>query len=727
MLGGKTMKNIRRLAITFTVMLLALLCITATVSAANIVESGTCGENLTWTLDNAGTLTISGKGKMYDYELLGAPWCYPDVTIKKIVVKSGVTYIGDDAFSRFAYEVTEVSLPKTLTEIGDFAFTSCSKLGKIEFPESITTIGRSAFEGCFALSEVTFHDGLKTVKDSAFYDCVALQYIMLPNTVTSIGDRAFENCSYLDTAYLPAKLKTIPTALFRNCYFLQTVYLPATLTEIKEEAFLGCDSLMTIYYLGDEDQWPRIKVESGNDPLDYAQVHLTTMITKQPEDVRAAVGDTVKLSTDTSRDGCTFQWYYWAPNADEWKPCKQSSAKKKTLTFTATEKLDGYYYCCEITDPYGNVGTTRVALLTIVEPPKITTQPKTAVAPEGSTAKVTIKAKGEGLKYQWYIKNEGGSKFSKSSVTSATYSCKMSEKTDGRQAYCVITDKYGNTVKSKTVTLYLGNPAKITTQPKNAAAPEGKVAKATVKATGDGITYTWYIKNPGKDKFGKSSVTSATYSCKMSETTDGRKAYCVITDKYGTSVKTETVTFYMGNPAKIKTQPKSVVAEEGTTAKTTVKASGDGLTYQWYIKNPGKDKFGKSSVTSATYSCKMSETTDGRKAYCVITDKYGTSVKTDTVTFYMGNPITITTQPKSASAENGEVVKVKVKATGDGLKYQWYIKNPGKDKFGKSAVTSATYSCKMSASTDGREVYCVITDQYGISVKTKTVTVTLAS
>ena len=84
-----------------------------------------------------------------------------------------------------------------------------------------------------------------------------------------------------------------------------------------------------------------------------------------------------------------------------------------------------------------------------------------------------------------------------------------------RQLYCVLTDEYGNTVQTKTVTLRMA--ASITEQPKSVAAPEGLVAKTKVKAAGDDLTYQWYIKNPGKTKFSKSSVTSATYSCKMSE------------------------------------------------------------------------------------------------------------------------------------------------------------------------------------------------------------------
>ena len=66
-----------------------------------------------------------------------------------------------------------------------------------------------------------------------------------------------------------------------------------------------------------------------------------------------------------------------------------------------------------------------------------------------------------------------------------------------------------------------------------------------MKATGDGITYQWYIKNPGQDSFSKSSVTSATYSCKMTAKISGRQAYCKITDKYGNTVKTKTVNLYV--------------------------------------------------------------------------------------------------------------------------------------------------------------------------------------
>ena len=117
----------------------------------------------------------------------------------------------------------------------------------------------------------------------------------------------------------------------------------------------------------------------------------------------------------------------------------------------------------------------------------IKTQPKTGYAKMGETVKVSVKAEGTGLKYQWYIKNANSKKYSKSSVTSATYSAKMTEKVKGRRVYCVITDESGNTVQSKTV--LLREAVSIIKQPKTTYAQSGKTAKVSVEASGDGLKY----------------------------------------------------------------------------------------------------------------------------------------------------------------------------------------------------------------------------------------------
>ncbi len=162
-----------------------------------------------------------------------------------------------------------------------------------------------------------------------------------------------------------------------------------------------------------------------------------------------------------------------------------------------------------------------------------------------------------------------------------------------------------------------------------------KGAKVTVpiKAEGDGLTYTWYIKNEGQTKYSKSSVTSATYATKMSSKSKNRRAYCIIKDKYGNSERSKT--FILRESVSVITQPKSVTVKKNATAKATVKASGDGLRYQWYVKNAGQSKYSKSSITTATYSAKMTSKSNGRRLICCVYDKYGNKVQSKTVVIKM--------------------------------------------------------------------------------------------
>ncbi len=262
----------------------------------------------------------------------------------------------------------------------------------------------------------------------------------------------------------------------------------------------------------------------------------------------------------------------------------------------------------------------------------IVTEPKTTYVLDGAKASVKVVASGEGLKYTWYIKNNGGTKYSKSSVTKTTYSATLTDTSHNRYLYCVITDQYGNEVKTKTVCIR--RQATITGESATAAyAQTGKKASVKITAVGDGLKYTWYIKNEGATKYSKSSVTTATYSATMGSKVKGRKVYCLVTDKYGKSVQSKT--FVLRESVSITTQPATITVKKNTTAKVSVKASGDGLKYAWYIKNEGQTKYSKSSVTTATYATTMNAKAKNRLVYCVVTDKYGNTVKSVTVKLKM--------------------------------------------------------------------------------------------
>ena len=179
----------------------------------------------------------------------------------------------------------------------------------------------------------------------------------------------------------------------------------------------------------------------------------------------------------------------------------------------------------------------------MVEGTKITVQPTdVSVTMANMTARVNIVAEGESLSYQWYLKNPNATKLSKSSITSDTYSVKMSEVNNGRQVYCVVTDQFGNSVRSDIISLSI--KLAIKEQPTDVYARIGEKVSTSVVAEGDGSTYQWYLKNKTGTKFTTSSVKKDTYVTTMSNTVDGRQLYCVVTDQYGNTATTTTVTLY---------------------------------------------------------------------------------------------------------------------------------------------------------------------------------------
>ena len=191
---------------------------------ASAATSGTCGDNLTWTLDN-GTLTISGTGKMKDYDredYRPASWYSNRKSIKNIVIEKGVT------------------------NISTYAFDGCSNLTNITISNSVTSIGGFAFGGCSSLTSITIPNSVTSIGSFAFSDCRSLTSITIPNSVTSIGSSAFNFCSSLTSITIPTSVTNIAYRTFSYCKSLKSITIPNGVTSIGEYVFAGCSSLENI-------------------------------------------------------------------------------------------------------------------------------------------------------------------------------------------------------------------------------------------------------------------------------------------------------------------------------------------------------------------------------------------------------------------------------------------------------------------------------------------------
>ena len=192
------------------ILVLTLVLSVGSVSAEEptIVDSGNCGangDNITWTLDDAGTLTISGEGEMENCQGSGLkPWYHNRSKITKTVITGGVTGIGDYAFS-YCTGLTSVTIPNSVTSIGDYAFSGCTGLTSVTIPDSVTSIGYEAFSGCTGLTGVTIPDSVISIGGYALHGCTGLTSVTIGSNVTSIGEGAFLYCTGLKEVIYNAK------------------------------------------------------------------------------------------------------------------------------------------------------------------------------------------------------------------------------------------------------------------------------------------------------------------------------------------------------------------------------------------------------------------------------------------------------------------------------------------------------------------------------------------
>ncbi|MCD7886863.1 MAG: leucine-rich repeat domain-containing protein, partial [Clostridiales bacterium] len=184
------MKTLKKTWIFLLLVCLAALFSTTALAADN-VTSGTCGENLTWTLED-GVMTISGSGAMSNCESDYVPWYSLRSSIETVIIEDGVTSIGNYAFY-YCTEITDVTIGNTITSIGRSAFYNCKSLRAVTIPDSVISIGYEAFTFC-SLKVVVIPNGVTSIGSFAFSYNKSLKSAIIPDSVTSIGSYAFNNC-----------------------------------------------------------------------------------------------------------------------------------------------------------------------------------------------------------------------------------------------------------------------------------------------------------------------------------------------------------------------------------------------------------------------------------------------------------------------------------------------------------------------------------------------------
>ncbi|MCD7767592.1 MAG: leucine-rich repeat protein, partial [Oscillospiraceae bacterium] len=248
------MQKLKTMLVLLLLLGLAALFSTA-VLAAN-TTSGTCGENLTWVLED-GVLTISGTGEMEDNN---APWHSLAEEITTVVIEDGVTSIGDYAFS-WCTSLTDVEIGNSVVSIGEKAFNKCVSLTSVAIPDNVVSIGDAAFAYCIEMTSMTIGSGVTDIGSFPFLpNCSALTEIQIspgnPYYCSEDGVMFSKDKSTLvrypsgreaASYVIPDGVTCIGAwSFYYYCYNLTSVTIPDSVVEIGNGAFVGCEHLTEI-------------------------------------------------------------------------------------------------------------------------------------------------------------------------------------------------------------------------------------------------------------------------------------------------------------------------------------------------------------------------------------------------------------------------------------------------------------------------------------------------
>ena len=298
--------------------------------------------------------TVTGIGSYAFYNCSSLP---------SVTIPDGVTTISESAFEGCS-RLSSVTIPDSVTSIGKSAFRDCCKLTGLTIPDNVTSIGDHAFNGCNGLTSVTLPTSVTRISAGMFYNCWALSNVTIPNGVTSIGDSAFGNCTDLSSVTIPDSVTTIGRDAFFVCSSLSSVTIPASVISIGRDAFYYCNSLTDVYYDGTAEDWAKIFIGDGNEPLTNATLHC----------VPSAPVVKIGHSASSGKPQLTWRAMYGATSYRIYRSTSKGSGYSLLGTTTATSYTNTgakagttYYYRVKACNnaglsPYSNIVSGNVVV-----------------------------------------------------------------------------------------------------------------------------------------------------------------------------------------------------------------------------------------------------------------------------------------------------------------------------------------------------------------------------
>lgn len=456
------------------------------------------------------------------------------------------------------------------------------------------------------------------------------------------------------------------------------------------------------------------------------------------ESASLCAGETVTLSSDATTDyptdTLTYQWFF------NGRPVEGEISN--IITFDMDSTHMGEYYC-EVTNGCGTVPSER-AYIMVKMPPTVETQPQDVSVCAGEEGRLFTKITGiEPISYTWLNSNGDGLDFTDittsntTGVHTNTLIANPASDAHERYYYCYATNECGSV---RTDTVYMTVTYVLDVYPNLYEQPYSPfifctgidtvitVADKLYEGTqlidpddieGLGITFAWH-------KVGETEIVSTEPELRfvsVSEDDEGQYV-CDITNACGVHTENPFMVNVLSSP-QIVMQPQDLDVCEGASLDVTVYATGDNLTYSWYRGNGDEYQFlGEGTVTDqgSTYHAPTVAVAYGGTYYCAVRSGIGCgTMYSDTVMVTVGTLPRITQQPRPAvmSLCEGEEYGLGIRATGEGIHYQWY--NEGVALAGQT--TDSLHISAITRDNDGI-FYCLVSNACDI-VRTDNATLTV--
>ena len=426
--------------------------------------------------------------------------------------------------------------------------------------------------------------------------------------------------------------------------------------------------------------------------------------------------------------------------------CLQRNISVSVASFYDSTRIENAYKdLVEKTDgKYQYVGDSTFESLAkwIRDTPIVITQPEDLYLHDDDIVYLTaVTVKGRDTWSSWYYVNKYGYRqgligYLPNNDGIARYRWQVDRYLDGNEYYCVFSNSNrptGDTrsIETRHAILHVASKFDITGQPQDVTTEAGKTATFTVAATGDELTYQWQ-KQSGEnwaDLFGKTAATLSIPATTLAD--DGSVYRCVIKDAIsdkqpdGYTLTSDPAALTVVAAPVITTDPKDVTTEDGKTATFTVKATGDGITYQWQ-KQSGSIWDDLSGETGASLTVNASLEISGSMYRCQVTSGYGTVVASQSAKLTVVAAPAITTDPKDVTTEEGKTATFTVKATGDSITYQWQ-KQSGSIWNDLPGETGTSLTVPASLENNGSVYRCQVTSSFGTVAASQPAKLTVAA